>query len=79
MWQEESTVHAELVSQISPVPKTRPKQDSLTDQILKFCASGQFGVREAIAAAQIDQIEKMDKEKMKGHNAQTQEKEAAEL
>ena len=24
---------------------------SLTDQILKFCASGRFGVREAVAAA----------------------------
>lgn len=27
------------------------EEDSLTDQILQFCASGRFGVREAIDAA----------------------------
>lgn len=27
------------------------EEDSLTDQILRFCASGRFGVREAISAA----------------------------
>lgn len=36
-----------------PILKNTPRKDSLTDQILKFCASGQFGVREAIAAARM--------------------------
>lgn len=31
--------------------KIKPTKASLTDQILSFCASGRFGVREAIAAA----------------------------
>ncbi len=31
--------------------KMKPTKASLTDQILSFCASGRFGVREAIAAA----------------------------
>lgn len=65
-------MHAELISQISPVPKTRPRQDSLTDQILNFCASGQFGVREAIAAA------KKDEEEMKERSVQAQERIQAE-
>ncbi len=52
--------------------KAQPGKDSLTDQILKFCASGRFGVREAIAAA------KMRKKEMK-ESAQAQEKEAVEL
>lgn len=46
-----------------PTSKKTSRKDSLTDQILKFCASGQFGVREAIAAA------KMRKEKVKEENA----------
>ncbi len=53
------------------ISKTIPRKDSLTDQILNFCASGQFGVREAIAAAK---IEKVDKEKMKERSAQTRER-----
>lgn len=56
------------ILQISQLSKDSPRKDSLTDQILKFCASGQFGVREAIAAA------KMDEEEMKGRNAQVQER-----
>jgi len=31
--------------------KIKPAKRSLTDRILTFCASGRFGVREAIAAA----------------------------
>ena len=31
--------------------RIKPAKTSLTDQILSFCASGRFGVREAIAAA----------------------------
>ena len=50
------------------ISKTTPRKDSLTDQILNFCASGQFGVREAIAAA------KMDEEEMKGRRIQAQER-----
>ena len=50
------------------ISKTTPRKDSLTDQILNFCASGQFGVREAIAAA------KMDEEEMKGRRVQAQER-----
>jgi hypothetical protein len=36
-----------------PVGTSKPKSTkrSLTDQILSLCASGHFGVREAIAAA----------------------------
>lgn len=49
-----------------PVSKDTPRKDSLTDQILKFCASGHFGVREAIAAA------KMEKEKIEEHSAPPQ-------
>ncbi len=55
-----------------PISKDTPRKDSLTDQILKFCASGRFGVREAIAAA------KMRKKEMK-ESTQAQEKEAVEL
>jgi hypothetical protein len=29
---------------------TKPAKPSITDRILNFCASGRFGVREAIAA-----------------------------
>ena len=50
------------------ISKTTPRKDSLTDQILNFCASGHFGVREAIAAA------KMDEEEMKGRRIQAQER-----
>ena len=50
------------------ISKTTPRKDSLTDQILNFCASGHFGVREAIAAA------KMDEEEMKGRRVQAQER-----
>ena len=50
------------------ISKTTPRKDSLTDQILNFCASGQFDVREAIAAA------KMDEEEMKGRRIQAQER-----
>ena len=52
-----------------PISKNTPRKDSLTDQILKFCASGQFGVREAIAAA------KIDKEEMKEPSAQARARE----
>ena len=31
--------------------RIKPAKTSLTDQILSLCASGRFGVREAIAAA----------------------------
>ncbi len=31
--------------------KIKPTKASLTDQILSFCESGRFGMREAIAAA----------------------------
>ena len=50
------------------ISKTTPRKDSLTDQILNFCASGQFDVREAIAAA------KMDEEEMKERRVQAQER-----
>lgn len=33
------------------VKPTKTVKPSVTDQILNFCASGRFGVREAIAAA----------------------------
>ena len=61
MWQE-------MQNMCSGMSKDVPRKDSLTDRILKFCASGQFGVREAIAAA------KMDEEEMKGRRIQAQER-----
>jgi hypothetical protein len=42
---EEKTMRSEMMTK----PKSRKL--SLTDSILKLCASGRFGVREAIAAA----------------------------
>ena len=61
MWQEVQNMCSEMSKDV-------PRKDSLTDRILKFCASGQFGVREAIAAA------KMDEEEMKGRRVQAQER-----
>ncbi len=61
MWQEVQNMCSEMSKDV-------PRKDSLTDQILKFCASGHFGVREAIAAA------KMDEEEMKGRRIQAQER-----
>ena len=45
MEEEERTMRSEI--------KAKPKipKPSLTDSILQLCASGRFGVREAIAAA----------------------------
>jgi len=52
--------------------KSKPTQRSLTDRILALCASGRFGVREAIAAA-AKQIRKAQ-----GSLAQQQEQQKAE-
>ena len=71
-------MRSKLISQIFPISKTTPRKDSLTDQILKFCASGQFGVREAIAAAKIEKIEKINEEEMEERRVHAQERTPAE-
>jgi hypothetical protein len=60
---------------ISQILKDTPRKDSLTDQILKFCASGEFGVREAIAAAKKDEAKV---KKVKKRSAQVRERKQGE-
>jgi len=52
------------------VTKVKLSSHSLTDTILRLCASGRFGVREAIAAAS----QKKSQQKQEQQRARTQRK-----
>ena len=47
--------------QTEETSKPRPVKRSLTDRILALCASGRFGVREAIAAALKRSVNRTDR------------------